>query len=237
MRQVKVEFEDSKTESRAVFEGTVEEGGPGKYVIKGKTTATLPTDFPHNRKMIILEHGGTSSPFRDVAREVTSTDEQTIELNIDGERGDYDSVDLRLSMNLGGKYHVTGEKTTVHLSGRPQDIETRYTPEHHSAAFKGQVWADGPEHYVIKGMASGQLSHESGVITEYVAFEHGSASGSWHGQTFAFDGTRLGAREVLVRGERKKGEGVMIRVGVTNGSFNTFTYGEATTIDTLPLTS
>ncbi|MFE7573067.1 hypothetical protein ACFU76_40115 [Streptomyces sp. NPDC057539] len=42
------------------------------------------------------------------------------------------------------------------------------------------------------------------------------------------------SHEILVRGERENGEGVMIRVGASSGDFGTYNYGETITIDSLP---
>ncbi|MFE9312883.1 hypothetical protein ACIQCF_37445 [Streptomyces sp. NPDC088353] len=64
----------------------------------------------------------------------------------------------------------------------------------------------------------------------------GSVSGSWYGQTFEYGPGKPSKRDILVRGSRNEDEGVMIKVGATTGSFNTFNYGDTVTIDTLPLT-
>ncbi|MFJ5157117.1 hypothetical protein ACIQCF_37450 [Streptomyces sp. NPDC088353] len=73
-----------------------------RSTLKGKITVTLPTDFPNNRKLIILQHGGASRSFTDSAREIKRTDEQIIEIETGASRSRGEAVELRLAVTSAG---------------------------------------------------------------------------------------------------------------------------------------
>ncbi|MER5503584.1 MULTISPECIES: hypothetical protein [unclassified Streptomyces] len=98
------------------------------------------------------------------------------------------------------------------------------------------MWADGPDHYVIKGKLTYHQKVDEIIRTDHVAFEHGSESGSWYGQTFVIPDGGHTAQGILVRGSRDEAEGVMIKIGVTDGDLNAFSYGDTVTLTPLPLT-
>ncbi|MHA6757090.1 hypothetical protein ACXKR8_000800 [Streptacidiphilus sp. PAMC 29251] len=125
-----------------------------------------------------------------------------------------------------GNYHY-GSTVTLEAGGPLQPVVVVYTKtdgnENNSyyVRFEGHAWADGPTGYILRGTLD--ADSQGGALTQqYATIGHKSASGSWKYETFKTDD---GLKDILVRGQRKAGEGIRLVVGATSNIANLYSYG------------
>jgi hypothetical protein len=95
--------------------------------------------------------------------------------------------------------------------------------------FRGTVRSEGPSRYVVEGELDAYCG--PGALTKQSAtFGYGSQSGSWQYKSFWCNDL---PQDLVLRGERKEGEGVDLIVGATSGVFNTYNYGDKVVVTEL----
>ncbi|WP_066951511.1 hypothetical protein [Streptomyces lushanensis] len=228
------EYSGRHKEQGALFEGSVDPDGAEGYVFSGTLSVTCQITDDLVTNTVALGHGGASSSFSYERREIDGTEENTFQVSGRGKREKNEDVDLRVGINLypNGTYQY-GDKVTAIVGGPPQPLKASYSGGGSGVSFEGHAWADGPDGYAIKGKLSA-WNDKTNTTQEYATLGYGSESESWHYKTVAI-GDKQTNEDILVRGSRDSDEGVVIILGATTGTANTYDYGDKVTCAPLPL--